>query len=54
METFNAKIESANQDGEQIADTAQQVLAMAEDGNVLMNESVSANGSYSSTSDERR
>lgn len=41
METFNAKIESANQDGEQIADTAQQVLEMAEDGNVLMNESVS-------------
>jgi len=41
METFNAKIESANRDGEQIADTAQQVLEMAEDGNVLMNESVS-------------
>lgn len=41
METFTTKVRDANHDGEEIAETSKQVLSMTEEGNTLMNESVS-------------
>lgn len=41
MNLFNTKVLDANRDGEEIADTSEQVLTMAQEGNTLMNKSVS-------------
>ncbi len=41
MDVFNGKLGEANRDGEGIATTSEAVLSMTEEGNTLMNESVS-------------